>query len=196
VTKIDSGYMELELTNENIVQVVEEVTQSTAEYVQYMSRMIIFDTDQEEKVMAFDAEKLERILLNLISNATKFTQPGDKINVTLYDKEDHVIISVKDTGRGIPEEKLSHLFQRFKQIEPLFNRNHEGSGIGLSIVKSLVEMHGGTINVKSTYGEGTEFIICLPAKVIPERPDMEVKNTFTNQSNVGNIHIEFSDIYN
>ena len=195
MTKIDSGFMKLELRNENIVQVAEEITQSTAEYVQYMSRTIIFDTDEEEKVMAFDAEKLERILLNLISNATKFTNPGDKINVTLYDKDDHVIISVKDTGRGIPEEKLSQLFQRFKQIDPLLNRSHEGSGIGLSIVKALVEMHEGTIEVKSKYEEGTEFIICLPAKVISEKHDMKVKSDSTNQSNVDNINIEFSDIY-
>jgi len=196
VTKIDSGYMELELRNENIVQAAEEITQSTAEYVQYMSRTIIFDTDEEEKVMAFDPEKLERILLNLISNATKFTNPGDKINVTLYDKGDHVIISVKDTGRGIPEEKLSQLFQRFKQIDHLLSRSHEGSGIGLSLVKALVEMHEGTIEVKSKYGEGTEFIICLPAKVISEKHDMKVKSDSTNQSNIENINIEFSDIYN
>jgi len=195
MTKIDSGFMNLELKNGDIVQVAEEITQSTAEYVQYMSRTIIFDTDVEEKPMAFDAEKLERILLNLISNATKFTNPGDKINVTLYDKDKHIIISVKDTGRGIPEEKLSQLFQRFKQIDPLLNRSHEGSGIGLSIVKALVEMHGGTIEVKSKYGEGTEFIICLPAKVIAESDDMKVKSDCTNQSNVDNINIEFSDIY-
>jgi len=195
ITKIDSGYMELELRNENIVQVAEEITQSTAEYVQYMSRTIIFDTDEEEKIMAFDAEKLERILLNLISNAIKFTKPGDKINVNLYDKGDHVIISVKDTGRGIQEEKLSQLFQRFKQIDPLLSRSHEGSGIGLSIVKALVEMHGGTIEVKSKYEEGTEFIICLPAKVISEKHDMKVKSDCINQANVDNINIEFSDIY-
>lgn len=195
MTKIDSGFMKLELRNENIVQVAEEITQSTAEYVQYMSRTIIFDTDEEEKVMAFDPEKLERILLNLISNATKFTNPGDKINVTLYDKDDHIVISVKDTGRGIPEEKLSQLFQRFKQIDPLLNRSHEGSGIGLSIVKALVEMHEGTIEVKSKYEEGTEFIICLPAKVASEMNDMKVKSDYTNQSNVENINIEFSDIY-
>jgi signal transduction histidine kinase len=195
MTKIDSGFMNLELKNGDIVQVAEEITQSTAEYVQYMSRTIIFDTDVEEKTMAFDAEKLERILLNLISNATKFTNPGDKINVTLYDKDNHIIISVKDTGRGIPEEKLSQLFQRFKQIDPLLNRSHEGSGIGLSIVKALVEMHGGTIEVKSKYEEGTEFIIYLPAKVIAESDDMKVKSDCTNQLNVENINIEFSDIY-
>ena len=195
MTKIDSGFMKLELRNENIVQVAEEITQSTAEYVQYMSRTIIFDTDEEEKVMAFDAEKLERILLNLISNATKFTKPGDNIYVTLYNKGDHVIISVKDTGRGIPEEKLSQLFQRFKQIDPLLNRSHEGSGIGLSIVKSLVEMHEGTIEVRSKYEEGTEFIINLPAKVISEKYDMKVKSNSTSEANVDNINIEFSDIY-
>jgi len=196
MTKIDSGFMNLELKNGDIVQVAEEVTQSTVEYVQYMSRTIIFDTDQEEKIMAFDSEKLERILLNLISNATKFTNPGDKIKVTLYDKDSHVIISVKDTGRGIQEEKISQLFQRFKQIDPLLNRSHEGSGIGLSIVKALVEMHGGTIEVKSKYREGTEFIICLPANVISEENDTQVKMDCTNQANVDNINIEFSDIYN
>lgn len=195
MTKIDSGFMKLDLSNQNIVQVAEEITQSTAQYVQQMSRTIIFDTDQEEKIMAFDAEKLERILLNLISNATKFTKPGDKIKVTLYDKDDYVIISVKDTGRGIPEEKLSQIFQRFKQVDPLLSRSHEGSGIGLSIVKALVEMHEGTIEVKSKYEEGTEFIISLPVKVVSEEQDTKVKSEFTNQSNVENINIEFSDIY-
>ncbi|AVK51044.1 MAG: Cache 3/Cache 2 fusion domain-containing protein [Clostridium beijerinckii] len=195
ITKIDSGYMKLELKNGNIVQVVEDITQSTAEYVEYMSRTIIFDTDNEEKIMAFDEEKLERILLNLISNATKFTEPGDKISVNLYDMDDHIVISVKDTGRGIPEEKVSQLFQRFKQVERLLNRSHEGSGIGLSIVKALVEMHEGTIEVKSVYGEGTEFIICLPVKIVPEDEGKKSKNGYANQSKVENINIEFSDIY-
>lgn len=195
ITKIDSGYMKLELKNGNIVQVVEDITQSTAEYVGYMSRTIIFDTDNEEKIMAFDEEKLERILLNLISNATKFTEPGDKISVNLYDIDDYIVISVKDTGRGIPEEKVSQLFQRFKQVERLLNRSHEGSGIGLSIVKALVEMHEGTIEVKSVYGEGTEFIICLPVKIVPEDEGKKNKNAYGNQSKVENINIEFSDIY-
>lgn len=195
ITKIDSGFMTIDLSNQNIVEIAEEITQSTVGYVQQRERTIIFDTDEEEKIMAFDAEKLERILLNLISNAVKFTKPGDTINVTLYDKKDHVIISVKDNGRGIPEEQLSQLFQRFKQIDPLLNRTHEGSGIGLTIVKALVELHGGTIEVKSTYGEGTEFIICLPAKIVPEEQDVKVKRDFASEANVENINIEFSDIY-
>ncbi|GFP76162.1 Cache 3/Cache 2 fusion domain-containing protein [Clostridium fungisolvens] len=196
MTKIDSGFMKLELRNDNIVQVAEEITQSTAAYVGQMDRTIIFDTNQEEKIMAFDAEKLERILLNLISNATKFTEPGDEINVTLFDCEEYIIISVKDTGRGIPEDKVSQLFQRFKQVDPLLSRSHEGSGIGLSIVKALVEMHDGTIEVKSEFGKGTEFIITLPVKIVAEKEHIKVNSNFTNQSKVENIHIEFSDIYN
>lgn len=195
ITKIDSGFMDLNLSNQNIVEIAENITQSTAEYVHSMSRNIIFDTNEEEKVMAFDPEKLERILLNLISNAVKFTNPGDTISVTLNVLKDEVYISVKDTGIGIQEEKLSQLFQRFKQIDPLLSRSHEGSGIGLTIVKGLVELHGGTIEVKSNYGEGTEFLICLPAKIIDEKNDTEAKLDFKNQSNVENINIEFSDIY-
>lgn len=195
ITKLDSGYMSLDLKNQDIVQIAENITQSTAEYVQNMGRTIIFDTDVEEKIMAFDAEKLERILLNLISNATKFTKEGDLIDVTLSDKGDYVIVSVKDTGRGIPEEKLSQIFQRFKQVDPLLSRSHEGSGIGLSMVKALVEMHGGTIKVESKYGEGTEFIIGLPAKIIQDSKESEVDGEFSNQCNVEKIKIEFSDIY-
>jgi signal transduction histidine kinase len=195
MTKIDSGFMQLNLKNQDIILATEEITQSTAEYVQAMSRTIIFDTNVEEKVMAFDVEKLERILLNLISNATKFTQPGDTINVNLWDKGDIVIISVMDNGRGIPEEKISQLFQRFKQLDSLLSRSHEGSGIGLSIVKALVEMHGGTIEVKSKYEEGTEFIITLPVKFISEDDKPEEKKDLANPTNVEKINIEFSDIY-
>jgi signal transduction histidine kinase len=195
ITKINSGYMELDLKNKNLIEIVEEITLSTAEYVKNMSRTIIFDTDVEEKVMAFDEEKLERILLNLVSNATKFTKPGDKIEVKIFDKDDYVVISVKDNGIGIPQDKLEQVFKRFKQVDPLLNRSHEGSGIGLSMVKSLVEMHGGTIYVKSKYEEGAEFIISLPAKLIPDNHYECVERNLTHQTNVEKIHIEFSDIY-
>lgn len=195
MTKIDSGFVKIDLENGNIVEVVEEITQSTAEYVHTMERTIIFDTDVEEKIMAFDAEKLERIFLNLISNATKFTKPGDTIEVNLFDKDDYVVISVKDTGKGISEENLAQLFQRFKQVDPLLNRSHEGSGIGLSIVKALVEMHEGTIEVKSIKDKGTEFIITLPAKIIQNGAEAILKSNFKSQYNVEKIKIEFSDIY-
>ncbi|MBU3134162.1 Cache 3/Cache 2 fusion domain-containing protein [Clostridium gasigenes] len=196
ITKLESGFMELNLKNQNIVEVIEGITLSTVDYIKSMSRTIIFDTDIEEKIMAFDEENIERILLNLISNATKFTKAGATIEVSLYDRNDYVIISVKDNGRGIPEDKLQQIFQRFKQVDPLLSRSHEGSGIGLSIVKSLVEMHDGKIDVKSKYNEGTEFIISLPVKIVSNSNNEDSKKDFTIQTNVEKIQIEFSDIYN
>ena len=195
ITKIDSGFMELNLKNHNIVEIVENITLSTAEYIQSKSRTIIFDTDVEEKIMAFDPEKMERIILNLISNATKFTKAGDQILVNFYDRGEHVFISIKDTGIGIPKDKQQNIFERFKQVDPILSRSHEGSGIGLSLVKSLVEMHGGSIEVKSKYGEGAEFLIDLPARIVAKDNNTKIVDDFKNQTNVEKIQIEFSDIY-
>ncbi|MCT4606296.1 MAG: Cache 3/Cache 2 fusion domain-containing protein [Marinisporobacter sp.] len=195
LTKIDSGYMELHLKNNNIVEVVENITLSTVEYIESKERIIIFDTDTEEKFMAFDEEKLERIMLNIISNAVKFTNPKDQIEVNIYDKNNKIEISVKDTGIGIPEDKIEKIFERFKQVDPILSRSHEGSGIGLSLVKSLVTMHGGSISVKSKYGKGTEFIITLPVKFVPENDPPPPKDDFSKNINDEKIKVEFSDIY-
>ena len=195
ITKIDSGFMELNLKNDNIVEIIENITLSTAEYIESKGRTIVFDTEVEEKFMAFDAEKMERIILNLISNATKFTRAGDEITVNFFDRGEHVFISVKDTGIGIPDDMHENIFERFKQVDPLLSRNHEGSGIGLSLVKSLVELHGGAISIKSKCGEGTEFLIDLPAKLTDDDNSSKKVDEFKKQSNVEKIQIEFSDIY-
>lgn len=195
ITKIDSGFMELNLKNVNIIEVVENITLSTAEYIESKSRTIIFDTDIEEKVMAIDPEQLERVILNLISNATKFTSPGDIIEVNIYDKDKYILISIKDTGIGIPQDKLDSIFERFKQVDPLLSRRSEGSGIGLSLVKSLVEMHNGNISVKSSCDAGTEFLLEIPVTLIDENTNIDIPHDLSNQSNVEKIQIEFSDIY-
>ena len=195
ITKIDSGFVELNLQNKNIVEIIENITLSTVEYAESKSRTIIFDTDVEEKIIAFDPEQMERIILNLISNAVKFTKPNDKIEVKIYDGLDNIIISVEDTGIGIPKEKQEIIFERFRQVDHLLHRRNEGSGIGLSLIKSLIEMHGGKISVKSEYGKGTEFIIELPIKTITEEEDIHIVNDFAEQTNIEKIHIEFSDIY-
>ncbi|MHC1683532.1 MAG: Cache 3/Cache 2 fusion domain-containing protein [Clostridiaceae bacterium] len=194
ITKIDSGFMELNLKNKNIVEVVEEITLSTVEYAKSMDRTVIFDTNVEEKITAIDEEKIERVLLNLISNAIKFTKEGDIIEVVVQVEEQEVIISVKDSGIGIEKDKLSQVFQRFKQVDSSLSRNSEGSGIGLSIVKSLVEMHYGSIEVKSKINEGSEFIIKLPVG-FTSNDDKNQNSNLASKSKVEKIHIEFSDIY-
>lgn len=194
ITKMDAGYFEISPSNYNIVSVVENITLSVAEYVENKSINLIFDTDVEEKVMSCDPDKIERIMLNLISNSIKFTNPNGSIFINIYDKGDYVIISVKDTGIGIPEDKLPIIFERFRQVDKSLTRNREGSGIGLSLVKSLVEMHGGKISVRSSYGEGSEFIIKLPV-VIADVDRIDLLSNSIRESSVERIHVEFSDIY-
>lgn len=195
ITKIDTGYLKLNLKNSNIVSIVEDITLSTAEYVESKGISLVFDTDIEEKVMAIDGNMIERIVLNLLSNAIKFTDDGGEIIVQLMDKEDKVLISVKDTGIGIPKEKLEEIFSRFAQVEKTLARNMGGSGIGLSLVHSLVKMHGGVIFAISEPGKGSEFIIELPARLVSEGEESDFVELQGKERYVDMMNIEFSDIY-
>lgn len=194
ITKIDSGYFEIRTGNYNIVNIVEDITLSVAQYVENKSITLTFDTNTEEKFMACDPDKIERIMLNLISNAIKFTNPGGHIFINMFDENDHIVICVEDTGIGIPEDDLDIIFERFRQANRASARNYTGSGIGLSLVKSLVEMHGGKISVKSTYGKGTKFVIKLPV-TIKETDNAPTQNINFNKSHIEKVSIEFSDIY-
>ncbi len=195
ITKMDSGYLSLNLNNYNIVSVVEDITLSIIEYTKQKGISLIFDTNIEEKIIACDVDKIERIILNLLSNAIKFTDAGGSIKVIVKDMNEKVRIIVKDTGIGIPKDKISQIFDRFRQVDKSFTRNHEGSGIGLSLVKSLVNMHDGKIYVNSEEGRGSEFIIDIPSKII-EGNQTEVKTDNLSKNYVERINIEFSDIYN
>ncbi len=108
-------------------------------------------------------------MFNLLSNAIKFTNAGGEITVNMYDREEYIIISVKDTGIGIAEEDKDKIFGRFLQVEDMEHRNSEGSGLGLALVKSFVEMHGGKITLESTYGTGSNFIFKLPIMTVDEK---------------------------
>lgn len=195
ITKLDAGYFELTQQNCNIVSIVESVTLSVAEYIKSKSIELIFDTDTEDCIMSCDSEKIERVILNLLANSIKFTKPGGNISVNMYDKGENIIISIKDTGIGIPKKKLDIIFDRFRQVDRSLTRKQEGSGIGLSIVKSLVELHGGTISVLSEYGKGAEFIIVFPILVLSEANDTCKTFEDESQERIERIHIEFSDIY-
>lgn len=192
LSKFDSGCIKLNLKNYNIVNVIEDITLSVADYIENKGIELIFDTDVEEKVMAIDVDKIERIILNLLSNAIKFTNQGGKILVSLWDAGESVIISVKDTGIGIPEDKLDIIFDRFGQVDKTLSRNREGSGIGLSLVKSIVNMHEGSIRVNSKFGEGSDFIIELPVRLTEKE---EIIDNRLYENKVEKISIEFSDIY-
>lgn len=149
----------------------------------------------EKKIIGIDDEKYERILLNLLSNATKFTPEGKPIIVTLSSIDDKICVEVKDKGIGIPEDKANIIFERFGQVDSSLSRQAEGAGIGLSLVKKFIEALGGSISVKSELGKGSTFTILLPSEtIIEDYMDKEVVNLLDNRL-VQNTKIEFSDIY-
>ena len=191
INKIDSGYLNLNLQNHDIILVLKDLIQSVSEIAAQKNIKLSFKTSLKKKIMAMDLDIIERIILNLLSNAIKFTSSGEKILVTLVNKGSSVEIKVKDTGIGIPTDMLNKIYERFRQVDNVITRPNEGSGLGLSIVKSLVEMHKGTINVNSKVGKGTEFIINLP--------NVKIKETSKKFQQIHNvqetINIELSDIY-
>jgi two-component system CheB/CheR fusion protein len=196
ITKIDSGFFEVKRRNHDIVSIVENITVSVSDYIKNKGIELLFDTDVEEKIIACNPDSIERIILNLLSNAVKFTKEGGMIKVKIIDKGDPLFISVKDSGRGIPKDKQVMIFERFRQVDNYNIRDREGSGIGLSLVKSLIEMHEGKISVQSEYGIGTEFLIELPTALVAESNTVKEEEIITQNRNVEKIQIEFADIYN
>ena len=108
-----------------------------------------------------DLERFDKVLYNLLSNAMKFTPSGGSITITLQPAGDHCLLKVSDTGIGIRPDQIPHLFDRFRQAEGSANRSYEGSGLGLALVKELVELHGGQVTVDSVYESGTTFTVWL-----------------------------------
>ncbi|MBK1811122.1 PAS domain-containing sensor histidine kinase [Clostridium sp. YIM B02505] len=200
ITKIDSGYYGLNFRGHNIVKIVEDITQSVAAYMKEKNIQIIFDTDVEEKIIGCDEDKIEKVVLSLLSNAVKFTKPGGVIDVSVKDLGESVKISVKDTGIGIPKDKLGLIFERFIQVDKSLSRISEGAGIGLALAKALIKMHGGTINVTSEYGKYTQFDIVLPLRDIENENVMSNSHQYLdrwieNKDKAEKVNIEFSDIY-
>jgi len=122
---------------------------------------LVIDCPPLPEPVYVDRDMWEKIVLNLLSNALKATFDGE-IRVSISSEENGALLTIHDTGTGIPEEELSHLFERFRRIEGARRRSHEGSGIGLALVHELITMHGGTIEVQSKVSDGTQFRVHLP----------------------------------
>ena len=192
LSKIEAGFFKLNLSNNDIVKFVEDIVLSVTNFTDSKGLNIIFDTNTEEKIIACDPEKIERVVLNLISNAIKFSDAGNEILVTVNDKNKFIEISVKDNGIGIEKKYLDMIFDRFKQVDKSLSRNAEGTGIGLSLVKSIVELHDGTITVESQYGTGSKFTVSIPSRNVSN------ENRIYNSELRGkdqSIRVELSDVY-
>lgn len=142
--------------------------------------------DSRDLTCAVDVEKIERVMFNLISNALKYTQPNGDIAVSAARKGDSVEITVADTGEGISAEDLSHIFERFFQVEKV---HPNGSGIGLSLAKAFIELHTGTLTAESELGKGSVFKVTLPVRHIDNRP-AEISGNITAEE----VRLEMSEL--
>lgn len=192
--KITAGYFEYNPQNYDIVYFVESICQSIVDFAKQKNIEVIFDTDVEEKIISFDLDKMERIILNILSNSIKFTKEQGKIEIYIRESNEMLEIEISDDGIGIPQNKLNSIFERFKQVENNTIRSGEGSGIGLYLVKSLVDMHGGDIAVESELGSGTTFKISIPVELEEEYECNIIEKNLQN-SYIEKIKVEFSDIY-
>lgn len=196
MAKIESGFYKANRSPCNIVALVEDISQSIISYIEGNGISFEFDTDVEEKLVSCDIEMIEKIMLNLISNAVKFTKTGGSLLIHIIDRGKTVQIKVKDSGIGIPEDKQKIIFERFRQVDKTFTRMQEGCGIGLYLVEYFIKMHEGSIEVSSEEGKGTTFIIELPTlnedEIIGEISPYNFKN---EGDTLYHRALEFSDIY-
>lgn len=162
LAKLESGKLSLLLVQADVVHYLRYVAASFHSFAQHKNIELHFLPEPDSCFMDFDKDRLLHIVSNLLSNAVKFTETGGHIYVQTAVAGERFLIKVKDTGAGIPEDKLPHIFERFYQVDDSRTRKGEGTGIGLTLVHELVKMMGGDINVKSRLGHGTEFTISLP----------------------------------
>ena len=169
---IQTGAVDLQPEETNLPQLVRDVLGEFRELAEAKGQHLLLEVSPSEEgyLLRLDPPKVRLVLINLLSNAIKFTPEGGTITVRVSRTPHEAQVSVADTGVGIPPHALSRIFDQFYQAEPVSTRRHEGLGLGLSIAKGLVELHGGRIWAESEPGQGATFTFTLPAEpILPER---------------------------
>ncbi|WP_160680043.1 HAMP domain-containing sensor histidine kinase [Clostridium sp. C8-1-8] len=193
ITRADTGYLKFHNRNVDIVTVTKAIVDSIALLAKEKKIDVKFSSTISELIMAIDDEKYERIILNLLSNAIKFTDVKGNIYVKLSKKKGEFCIRVIDEGVGIPKDKQNIIFERFGQVNNSLTRASEGTGIGLCLVKLLVNSLGGTIELDSEVGKGSVFTILLPITIADDFE--ESNNDLMNDRLARAVNIEFSNVY-
>lgn len=167
-SKIEAGRMDMKIQEVDIVLLIRNYI-STILSAAESKKISLNCAPLNNVVMLYiDIEKMDKIVMNLLSNSLKFTDTGGFINVSVRDDDKNCYVGFEDSGIGIPSDKYESIFDRFSQVDSGLTRKYEGTGIGLALVKEFVEMHGGTITVKSRYitdypdDHGTTFIVTIP----------------------------------
>lgn len=164
VSRIITGRLRLDLKPTSVVPAIEAALDAIRPSAEAKGVELTADLDPAADTILADPGRLQQVVWNLLSNAVKFTPPGGAVRVSLACRADGVEIAVSDTGVGIDREFLPRVFERFSQADPGITRTHAGLGLGLAIVRHLVELHGGTVEAFSAgAGHGSTFIVRLPA---------------------------------
>ena len=190
--KIKNNYYKLNKKNIDIVPMIENTISCIEKFASERNINLIFDTNEEECIMAIDPEAIDRVIMNLLSNAIKFSKKNGTIKVSVEKKLDFIVINIKDNGIGIPKDKVDFIFGSFNQIDKSLTRLAEGMGMGLCIAKKLADIQGLYLNVESEENKGSQFKILIK----------NTKNSFLDVKYKKDIHIskefvdiQFSDIY-
>ncbi|HEX8386997.1 MAG TPA: ATP-binding protein, partial [Rubricoccaceae bacterium] len=169
VAKLESGKMNLKARRQDLRVLLDMVTRSFEGFAEEHQQALVLEAPDHAVPLTFEADKLEKVFFNLLSNAIKYTPAGGTITVALDEAgpdetypEGAVVVRVRDTGRGMEAEALPHIFDRFHQAAGPDSAVQASTGIGLSLVRELVELHAGVITVESTLGEGSTFVVTLP----------------------------------
>jgi PAS domain S-box-containing protein len=171
LSKIEAGKLDLSEEAVNLGRCIERCLRVVAPRADEGGLTLESTIDDSLPSLRADERKVKQIMINLLSNAVKFTERGGTISVTAQnDQLDSVVLTVSDTGIGIAEEDLAQALMPFGQVDSTLSRRHEGTGLGLPLTKSLVELHGGTLSVDSTVGVGTSVIVRFPSWRAVERP--------------------------
>ncbi|EDT72371.1 sensory box histidine kinase [Clostridium perfringens D str. JGS1721] len=190
LSRMDLGVLKPDYGNYNIILLVEDISNSIIPFALSKNLFLEFDTNVEEHYIMCDPIMIEKILLNILSNAIKYSKMNTTIHVYISVEKSVTKISIKDEGFGIDLETQKHIFDRFIRADTSFTRLNEGCGLGLSIVKSMLDILNGDIRVESELGKGSIFEISLPNKIIKDKKQRNYKYESSH-----NISVELSDIY-
>ena len=161
--KIDKGQMQMRMCETDLVSFVDDIYTLFGQQAKSKSITFSYNHDTEQLPVWIDRGNFDKVIVNILSNAFKFTPAGGEIRLSVTHDDTHARITVHDSGEGIPEDKLSRIFERFYQSPSMVNDRHTGTGIGLDLTRSLVELHHGTITARNNEdGAGCEFVVTIP----------------------------------
>ena len=162
ITKLEGGKIEIEEEPVDVIELILDVVDQLEMKAKKRNVNIVVEDPRLERYMVqADIEKIKQVLINLMVNAIKYGKEGGEILVRTFDMDENVLVEIADNGNGIPQKHLSKIFERFYRVDKSRDREQGGSGLGLSIVKHIIEAHNQSINVRSTIGTGTTFSFTL-----------------------------------